>query len=93
MDIVHVNGEKKGEIFLYTLSTCGWCRKMKTWLNERSLDYSYVDVDLVSPEEEAEVMGQVSHWNPRCNFPTVVVNRSVCLTGYQPEKLREILGL
>ena len=52
MEIVHVAGEDRGEIMLYTLSTCVWCRKMKRWLDEKGFAYSYVDVDLEYGDEK-----------------------------------------
>ena len=92
MDIVHVAGEDRGEIMLYTLSTCVWCRKMKRWLDEKGYAYSYVDVDLESGEDKEEVMEEVERWNPLCSFPTVVVDQSECFVGFKPEKLMELVG-
>ena len=93
MKIEQVTGEDKGKIFLYTLSTCAWCRKMKRWLNDKGLEYSYVDVDLSPDTEQDGIMDDVRKWNPSCSFPTVVVNDEECLSGYDPEKLEELLGL
>jgi glutaredoxin len=93
MSTHEVPGAEKGDIFLYTLSTCGWCRKMKAWLNDAGLAYSYVDVDLVPPEEKAYVVEELKRWNVRCSYPTAVINQSQCLVGFDPEKLKEILGL
>ncbi len=92
MEIVHVAGEDRGEIMLYTLSTCVWCRKMKRWLDEKGLAYSYVDVDLESVGEKEAVMEEVERWNPLCSFPTVVVNRKECFVGFKPERLVELIG-
>ena len=92
MEIVHIAGEDRGEILLYTLSTCVWCRKMKRWLDEKGLAYSYVDVDLEPKEEKEVVMEEVERWNPLCSFPTVVVNQKECFVGFKPERLMELLG-
>jgi glutaredoxin len=91
MKIEHVQGKDRGEILLYTLSTCAWCRKMKDWLNEAGLAYSYIDVDLEPPGKRKIAMEQVQRWNPRCSFPTVVVNGKDCLVGFKPERLEELL--
>jgi glutaredoxin-like protein NrdH len=91
MDIIHVPGEVRGEILLYTLSTCVWCRKMKRWLDEKGLAYSYVDVDLESGSEKEAVMEEVERWNPLCSFPTVVINQKECFVGFKPDRLMEIL--
>ena len=29
MAVEHVNGNEKGSVMLYALSTCGWCAKTK----------------------------------------------------------------
>ena len=92
MDIVHIDGEDRGEIMLYTLSTCVWCRKMKRWLDERGYAYSYVDVDLETGEDKEDVMEEVERWNPHCSFPTVVVDQRECFVGFKPEKLLELVG-
>lgn len=92
MDIIHVPGEDHGEIMLYTLSTCVWCRKMKRWLDEKGYAYSYVDVDLESGAEKEAVMEEVERWNPLCSFPTVVIDQKECFVGYKPEKLQELVS-
>ena len=91
MNTVHVKGKERGEIFLYTLSTCGWCKSLKKWLDKKGLSYSYVDVDLEPAEKKQAVMEEVRRWNPRCSFPTIVLNGKDCRVGFKPEKLEEML--
>jgi len=93
MDIKYVEGKNKGKVFLYALSTCGWCKKTKAYLNEQGVEYSYVDVDLVPAAEEDKVTQEVTKWNPQCSFPTMVINNAVCIVGYQPDKIKEALSL
>lgn len=93
MDIKHVAGKNKGNVFLYALSTCGWCKKTKAYLNEQTIEYSFVDVDLVPDAERESVTQEVMKWNPQCSFPTIVINQSVCIVGYQPDKIKEALEL
>jgi glutaredoxin-like protein NrdH len=92
MNIIRVEGDERAEIFLYTLSTCAWCRKTKAWLKKRRLSFSYVDVDLERPEDRGAVMNELRRWNPRASFPTVVFNDRDCVVGYKPEKFKELLG-
>ncbi len=93
MDIKHVDGKDKGKVFLYALSTCGWCKKTKAFLNEQGLEYSYVDVDLVPPAEQDEVVEEVKRWNPSSSFPTIVIDDATCIVGFQPDKIKETLKL
>ena len=93
MDIKHVDGKAKGKIFLYALSTCGWCRKTKMFLNDEGLAYDYVDVDLENGAEKSKVLDQVRKWNPNVSFPTMVINDQECVVGYQTDRVKELLGL
>ena len=93
MKIEHVDGENKGNILLYGLSTCGWCKKTKDLLSDLGVEYSYIFVDLVEDNERDQVMDEVKKWNPRCSFPTVVINEKVCIIGYKESDIKEALGL
>lgn len=93
MNIQRIDGQDKGQVFLYALSTCGWCKKTKAYLNEQGVAYSYVDVDLEQGEEREKALEEVRRWNPSTSFPTVVINNSTCVVGFQPDKLKEALGL
>lgn len=89
----HVSGENRGNIVLYALSTCGWCERTKKFLNELGVEYSYVDVDLLEGKERESVINVVRHWNPRCSFPTIVVNEETSIGGYDEAKIRKAIGL
>ena len=86
-----VSGIKKGEVFLFALSTCGWCRKTKDLLDELGVEYSYIDVDLLDVEIRNEVLEEMSRWNERRSFPTLVINNTG-IVGFQEDKVREALG-
>ncbi len=92
MEINHVAGKKKGHIMLYALSTCVWCRKTKRLLNELGVDYDYVDVDLVDPDEKDDIKQTVLKWNSKGSYPTIVVDDEHSIIGYDPGKLKEELG-
>ncbi|MBE0432901.1 glutaredoxin family protein [candidate division WOR-3 bacterium] len=91
MEIKHVAGRKRGAVILYALSTCVWCRRTKRLLNELGVDYDYVDVDLQDPEDRDKINKKVLQWNQSGSYPTMVINDSQCIVGYDPEKIREVL--
>jgi len=91
MKINHVDGENKGKILLYALSTCGWCKKTKKLLNKIGVEYSYIHVDLVEESEKDKVIEDVRRCNPRNSYPTLVVNDKECIIGYKEDKIREVL--
>jgi glutaredoxin len=93
MNIQHVNGKKdKGKVFLFALSTCVWCRKTKRLLNALGIAYDYLDVDLLPDNEVEEVKEQVKKWNPRGSYPTIVLNDSRCIIGFNEKEIKEVLG-
>jgi glutaredoxin len=90
---VHVEGENKGHIILYTLSTCAWCKKVKKILNKLGVEYYYSDVDLLVGEERQETVEEIKNWNPACTFPTLVINKEKCIVGANKNEIKEILGI
>ena len=93
MEIKKVAGKDQGEIMLYALSTCGWCRRTKDFLNGLGFAYSYLDVDLLEGEEKDKVVQEITKWNPACSFPTIVFKGKSCVIGYNEDNIREQLGL
>ena len=85
----HVAGTKKGDVLLYALSTCQWCRKTKELLNELKVDYHYIDVDLVAGDDQKELIEEIKKYNPACSFPTIVINERDCIVGFDEEKIRD----
>lgn len=81
------------KVKLYALSTCGWCKKTRRFLDDHHVNYEYEYVDLMSGAEKARVMAEVDRWNPRRTFPTVVVDDKEVVVGFQEDRLREVLGL
>lgn len=90
-DIKHVPGRNAGHIMLYALSTCGWCAKTKKLLDEMGVEYDYQYVDHLQGEEREQAMSEVESWNPRCSFPTLVINDETCIVGYKDDDIRRAL--
>lgn len=88
----HVEGEDRGDVMLYALSTCGWCRKTKQLLDDLGVAYKYVDVDQLDLKSMEKANAEVKKWNPRGSYPTVVVKDQECVVGFDENKLREALG-
>lgn len=90
--IKHISGKKKGNILMFAISTCMWCRKTKKLLGELGVDYDYVDVDLLPDEEKEEVEKKIGKWNPSVSFPTIVIDDKECIVGFRPEEIKEKIG-
>jgi glutaredoxin-like protein NrdH len=92
MDTKHIEGKNKGDIMLYALSTCVWCKKTKRLLNDLGVDYHYVDVDLLGADDKEKTKQEIMRWNPRCSFPTLVINNNTCIVGYKEREIKEALA-
>ena len=93
MEFVHVKGtKKKGEVILYALSTCGWCAKTKELLTGLGVDFSYLYVDLLPKMEMEKAFSEVKRFNPKCSFPTIVIDGKKTIVGFREDQLRGELG-
>jgi glutaredoxin len=90
--IVH-GRQAEHQIVFYGLSTCGWCRRTRSFLEEQDVEFNYVYVDKLQGQERKEALDQVRCWNSAVSFPTVIVDDSQCVIGYKPEQLKEVLEL
>jgi glutaredoxin len=88
----HVPGVDRGRVFLYALSTCGWCARTKQLLTDLGVGFSYVYVDLLSGEERERMIREVERWNPQLSFPTVVVNEAKVIVGFREDEIREAVS-
>jgi glutaredoxin len=90
--MTHVEGENKGCVIAYTLSTCVWCKKTKKLLTELGVEYYYVDVDLLDGDLKQQVKEEVRRWNPRGSYPTIVVDDEKVITGYDAVEIKKRFG-
>jgi len=92
MDLVHVKGVKKGNVLLFALSTCGWCKKTRKLLEELGVDFNYIYVDLLEGSERKDALKQLEKWNPQLSFPTLVLNNERSIIGYDKESIMGALS-
>ncbi len=80
------------KVFMYTLSTCPWCRKAKQFFRGNNIPFDYVDYDLQPEDEQEKIMEKMLEISGARSFPVVMIGERV-IVGYNPEKYAEILGL
>ncbi|NYT03388.1 MAG: glutaredoxin family protein [Candidatus Methanofastidiosa archaeon] len=88
----HVNGEKRGEVKLYALSTCVWCGKTKDLLKELGVDFNFVFVDLLQGDTKQYAIDEVKKYNKNCSFPTLVINNDKVIVGFKEAEIKEALS-
>ncbi len=87
-----VDGIDKGNVKLFALSTCVWCKRTKQLLEKIGISYEYVFVDSLSGGEKEEVLDEIRKHNPRCSFPTLLIDNEKCIVGFKKDQIMEELG-
>ena len=80
------------QIKLYSLSTCSHCKSTKKLLNDCTVVYEFVDVDLLEGEERQAILEDVRKFNPKCSFPTIIIGDKI-IVGFKEKEIKEALGL
>ena len=94
MVVVKVQGEKKAhKVFIYTLSTCGWCKRTKEFLKEQGVEFEYMDVDSCTSEERRATIEDLKSRNAPIGFPLAIIDDETIISGFKPDKYKEVLGL
>ncbi len=84
-------GDTRVEFF--ALSTCGWCRKTREWLDERRVDYELTYMDKIEGAEKDAAKERALQFTSKLAFPLIVVNDGEeIIQGYKPERFKEVLG-
>ena len=70
--------ERKVEFF--ALSTCGWCKKTREWLDENQVVYDIVYVDQVTGDEREEAKNRILEFVSRLAFPVIPADVGIQMT-------------
>ncbi len=92
LNFEHVEGEKKGDVKLYALSTCVWCGKTKELLAELGVEFDYIFADLLNSDEKQCAIDEVKKYNKSCSFPTLVINEDKVIVGFKEAEIKEVLS-
>ena len=89
----HVEGTvDRGDVKLYALSTCVWCKKTRALLEEWGVAYDYEYVDLAPPARQDEIEGEITALVGRASYPTLIAAGG-CVVGFRPDEIKELLKL
>lgn len=80
------------KIKIYTLSTCSHCKATKKFLNDNSITFDFVDVDLLQGGARQKMLEEVVQYNPDRSFPTILIG-DIVIIGFNEKAIREALGL
>ena len=92
MELKHVDGENKGDVLLFALSTCGWCKKVRMLLEDLEVEYDYIYVDLTSGNDRTEAVNTLKKFNDAVSFPTTIINNENVIIGFEEEEIKSKLS-
>lgn len=74
------------DIKIYTIPTCKWCDKLRTWLRRRHLPFT--EMNIIDDEKyRNELLDKTS----QLSVPVIQVDHKIMI-GFDEEKLKEVLG-
>lgn len=79
------------KVYIYTLSTCPWCRKTKKFFTDHKIPFDFVDYDLADEVTQTRIMQELDAAGAN-GFPFVKIEDDV-IVGYNPERYTALLGL
>ena len=83
----------KHKVFMYTLSTCAWCKMTKQFLKDNGIEYEYIDVDLCRDEDREKIREDIQNRGGSLSYPTVIIDDKILITGFRKDKLKEALEI
>ncbi|MHA1791980.1 MAG: glutaredoxin family protein [Promethearchaeota archaeon] len=96
LDFVVKEGDKDAhDVTIYTLSTCGHCKRGMKYLDDNDVKFRYVYFDLLPESLRDNVHQQVKEKfpNDRFLFPFIIINEKMVIVGFHPDKLMTALEI
>ncbi len=78
------------KVTMYSLSNCLWCKKAKKYFEELGVAYEYTDYDRADVEKQQRIDRDMREIGAG-GFPVVKIGADV-VTGYRPDRYKELLG-
>jgi len=92
-DIVFIKEEgikKKGEIIVYALSTCAFCKKALKFLRENSISFSYVYVDEFDHDKKNQIKHELKEkYKKDIGFPFLILDDTTVIIGFTEDEYKK----
>ena len=83
----------KHKVFLYTLSTCAWCKLTKKFLKDNKIEYEYIDVDLCSEGDRKKAREDILKTGGELSYPAIIVDGKFLTCGFDKDKIKKALEI
>jgi glutaredoxin-like protein NrdH len=94
MQFTKVSGKNNNhKVTLYALSTCVWCKLTKQFLSDNDVEYEFVAVDLLGPDDKGKAHEAVLSRGGTLSYPTTIIDDKTLISGFRKDQLKEALGV
>lgn len=95
LPLIEKDGDQRShDIVVYALSTCGFCKRALSFLEEKGIAYKYIYVDLLPLETKNEIKKILrEQFKENVAFPFAVIDDSDHLVGFIKPDWERTLGL
>lgn len=92
-DIIFTKEEgtcNKGEIVIYALSTCAFCKKALKFLRENSICFSYVYIDEFDFDKKSKIKGELKEkYKKDIGFPFLILDGTKVIVGFTEDEYKK----
>lgn len=84
LEYIKVDGRKKDmNVVVFSLSTCGFCKRAMGFLESNGIEYSYVHLDKIPLDQKTVVKKELQEsYGSAVAFPFVIINDSETIVGF-----------
>jgi len=94
LKVLKIEGKnKEHRVFIYALSTCVWCNRTKKFLKDNGIEYEYVDVDLCDKDDQRKIRSDIVRRGGNTIYPTLIIDDKILITGFQEDRIKEVLKI
>lgn len=80
-----------GDIRIYALSTCAFCKKALKYLRDNSIKFMYIYVDDMASEEKQALKERLKDtYKKDVGFPFMVINDSQVVIGFREDEYKNL---
>lgn len=87
------NGKiNKGDVKVFALSTCAFCKKALNFLRENSITFCYIYIDELDLTTKQKIKNDLKDkYNIDVGFPFLILNDTKVTVGFKEEEYKKLL--
>ncbi len=89
--IIEDGNKDFGEVKVYALSTCAFCKKALKYLRDNKIKFMYIYVDDLAPDNKQELKERLKQtYKKDVGFPFMIINGEQVIVGFKEEEYKTL---